>query len=67
MSLTPEKLDAYHERIGIKARRHPFTPSGGRDGKPTSGCILCPFSQGHVTHSGAEIVSLAQFRKTRER
>lgn len=65
--MTPEKLDAYHERIGIKASRHPFTAGGGRDGKPTAGCVICPYSQGHVTHSGAEVFSLDQFRDRRKR
>lgn len=65
MNIDSSKLDAYHERIGIKASRHPFTAGGGRDGKPTSGCVICPYSEGHVTHSGAEVISLAQFRQTR--
>lgn len=64
---TPEQLDAYHERIGIKASRHPFTAGGGRDGKPTRGCVVCPFSEGHATHQPAEVISLAQFRQTRRR
>jgi len=63
--VTPEKLDAYHERIGIKASRHPFTAGGGRDGKATSGCVICPFSESHTTHSGAEVFSMAQFRDRR--
>lgn len=65
MSLTPEQLDAYHERIGIKPRNHPFTPDGGRDGKPSPRCVMCPMSQGHRVHQGAEVVNLAQFRQTR--
>lgn len=66
MSLDPKALDAYHERMGIKASRHPFTPGGGRDGKSTSGCLMCTFSEHHVTHSGAEVISLDQFRARKQ-
>lgn len=62
MSFTPEQLDAYHERIGIKPSRHPFTPGGGKNGQPTTGCLMCPYSAGHATHQPAEVISLAQFR-----
>ena len=65
MDIDPAKLDAYHERIGIKAKRHPFTAGGGRDGKPTAGCVICPFSEGHATHQPAEVISLEQFRRRR--
>lgn len=64
MRIDPAKLDAYHERIGIKASRHPFTAGGGRDGKPTAGCVICPYSEGHVTHSGAEVIAI-NFRDRR--
>lgn len=52
------KMDAYHERIGMKAGRHPFTGMG----KGSTQCAVCVFSPEHSTHQGAEVVSLAQFR-----
>lgn len=63
--MTPEKLDAYHERIGVKPSRHPFTPGGGSRGVATVGCLICPMSEGHKTHAGAEVFSMDQFRSKR--
>lgn len=65
MTVDPEALDAYHARIGVKPRNHPFTAGGGRNGKATSGCVICPMSEGHRVHQGADVINLAQFRQTR--
>lgn len=62
--MDPSKLDAYHERIGVRPSRHPFTAGRNREGQAT-GCTICPYSEGHATHQPAEVVSLAQFRSKR--
>lgn len=58
------KLDAYHERIGVKPSRHPFTARTLRDGS-SGGCSICPYSEGHATHQPGEVISLTQFRSKR--